>query len=468
MHGSNLLKLFQALTKKDRREIKKIVASPYFNTRADVQMLYDLIDIHFDNAGTKIILSKEWLFSEIYKGKKFDTQKINQAASLLTDIIKRYLIISEVENNQQQSDLLLLKALRHRKADKHFDKEYGNSLENLEKVNIKNGQFYLSKYNLLLEEYQNKSQQERTIELNLQILSDALDTFYVLESFKIACSMAAHKKISQYNYAHLVFRNMFEKIEVLNFLNNKEIETYFHAYSTQIYENTDKNFDILIDKLSNEQLYLDKIEQRILYVAAINFCIKQINNSKNKYLSDLVNIYELGLKSNILFDENQLSPYTYRNILTAYLKITDFEKAKIFLETYKNFLPKFEKEDVYTYNLAIWNFRQNNFDEAMQLLHTSMPKETLLNLDARLLLLRIYFEKQEYSALDSLIESTKQYIYTKKELGYHKEAYKNFLSFLQKVIKLDPRDKEKKAILRGEVEKTKLLAEKAWLLQILS
>lgn len=468
MHGSNLLKLLQTLTKKDRREIKKIVASPYFNTREDVQMLYDLIDTHLDNAGTKIILSKEWLFSGIYKGKKFDAQKINQVASLLTDIIKRYLIISEIENNQQQGDLLLLKALRHRKADKHFDKEYKNSIEELEKSKIKNAQFYLSKYSILFEEYQNKSQQERTAELNLQILSDTLDSFYVLESLKIACSIAAHKKISKYEYKQEIFNNLLDKIESLNFLNNFNIEAYYNAHLTQLYDKKDKNFDVLKSILINEKLSLDNSEQRILYVAAINYCIKQMNNSQDKFIFEAIELYEKGLNNGILLNDNNLSPYTYRNVLMSYLKVSDFQKAKAFLEVYKSYLPKTEREDVYIYNLAIWYFRQDNFDEAMQLLQTSMPKENLLHLDARRLLLRIYFEKQEYSALDSLIESTKQYIYTKKELGYHKEAYKNFLSFLQKVIKLDPRDKEKKAILRGEVEKTKLLAEKAWLLQILS
>lgn len=468
MHGSNLLKLFQTLTKKDRREIKKIVASPYFNTREDVQVLYDLIDTHLDNAGTKIVLSKEWLFSEIYKGKKFDTQKINQVASLLTDIIKRYLIISEIENNQQQSDLLLLKALRHRKADKHFDKEYSNSLENLEKVDIKNGQFYLSKYNLLFEEYQNKSQQERASELNLQMLSDTLDSFYVLESLKIACSISAHTKVSNQQYYQIIFSDLLTKVEELSYLNNYNIEAYYHAHKTQIDINAEYSFSILKKLLDENKTTLDLIEYRMLYLTAINFCIKQMNSGKNEFILEVINLYEKGLNNNVLLNDSLLSPYTYRNVLMSYLKISDFQKAKSFLDTYKFYLPKTEREGVYIYYLAIWNFRQNNFDEAMQLLHTSMPKETLLNLDARLLLLRIYFEKQEYSALDSLIESTKQYIYTKKELGYHKEAYKNFLSFLQKVIKLDPRDKEKKAILRGEVEKTKLLAEKAWLLQILS
>ncbi len=149
------------------------------------------------------------------------------------------------------------------------------------------------------------------------------------------------------------------------------------------------------------------------------------------------------------------------------MKAGNWEKAKTFLEMYKNYLPILDRENFYKYSLAILNLRQGNADRAMILLQEIQLKEPLYNLDARRHLARIYFDKKEYTALESLTISSKNYLKRQHSIGYQKDMYENFFLFIAKIMKIDFSDTAKITALKTEIFETELVAEKKWLLDIL-
>ena len=62
-------------------------------------------------------------------------------------------------------------------------------------------------------------------------------------------------------------------------------------------------------------------------------------------------------------------------------------------------------------------------------------EDVLWNLDAKSMLLRIYFEEKEYEAMLSLIKSFKLYLYRQYDLGIYKTRYKNMIGFCEKLYK---------------------------------
>ena len=174
------------------------------------------------------------------------------------------------------------------------------------------------------------------------------------------------------------------------------------------------------------------------------------------------------MNNNILLENGVLPHYTYKNILMAALKSEEYEWAENFLNEFKKNLPEQDRENIYNYNLAIYYFRIGNYDEAMTLLQIVNLNDVLYNLDARRLLARIYFEKNEFQVLQSHIESSKVYLHRHKDIGYHHDMYVNFFRFLEKLQKISLRDAKAKTILRGEITNTQLLAEREWLIQKLS
>jgi len=81
------------------------------------------------------------------------------------------------------------------------------------------------------------------------------------------------------------------------------------------------------------------------------------------------------------------------------------------------------------------------------------------------LLLRIYFELNEYDALQAHFHSFSTYLRRKKDLGYHRELYLNLIRYTKVLIELAPKDKVARAQLLEEVQNSESVAEKEWLLQ---
>jgi hypothetical protein len=100
----------------------------------------------------------------------------------------------------------------------------------------------------------------------------------------------------------------------------------------------------------------------------------------------------------------------------------------------------------------------------MELLVLVGDSDLLLNLDAKLMLLKMYYELGEFDALESLLTAMKTFIRRRKELGYQKNHYLGIIRFTQKLMALPPNDRAARELLRSEIENAEGLPEKEWLL----
>ncbi len=85
-------------------------------------------------------------------------------------------------------------------------------------------------------------------------------------------------------------------------------------------------------------------------------------------------------------------------------------------------------------------------------------------MNARVLQLKIYFEKQELELLDAHLKTLRMFIRRNKRMGYHHQNWLNIVHFTQKLMELNPFDKQQRPVLRAEIEAEATLTEKDWLL----
>ena len=109
--------------------------------------------------------------------------------------------------------------------------------------------------------------------------------------------------------------------------------------------------------------------------------------------------------------------------------------------------------------------RQEEYDKVMTLLQQVQFKDPLYNLYARRMLLKAYYRKEEFIALDSHLSSFKNYIYRHKDIGYSRNNYLNLIRYVRKLLALDRFDKEQVEKLRKKIESEKYLVEREWLLE---
>jgi hypothetical protein len=143
----------------------------------------------------------------------------------------------------------------------------------------------------------------------------------------------------------------------------------------------------------------------------------------------------------------------------------NFQWVKQFLENYRPFLPERERQSIYNYNLAVYYFRLPDYDAALSLLsEADFGNDPLTQMNARSMLLRIYFEKSYLDALESLLDSFSVYLRRQKNIGYQKWNYLNLIRFTRRLLTLPTLDTKAREKLKDDITQTKALAEKGWLL----
>jgi len=91
--------------------------------------------------------------------------------------------------------------------------------------------------------------------------------------------------------------------------------------------------------------------------------------------------------------------------------------------------------------------------------------EKHLHLNARLMLLKIYYELKELNALESLLDSFSRYVSRRKDLGYHRNIVLTLIKYVRKLLAIKHYDKKGKENLRKEIISSEMGNEKRWLLE---
>ena len=163
---------------------------------------------------------------------------------------------------------------------------------------------------------------------------------------------------------------------------------------------------------------------------------------------------------------------TYKNIITVGVRLHAFEWTENFIHGYYNKLAPAQRDNGYQYNLAGYYYVKQDFDKAMQLLNRVNFTDPNYYLDAKSILLKIFYDHQEFEALLSLKDTVKIYLLRDKQLSKSQRAlYKNLFNNTIKLYKLRINkgmvNEEKWAklftALRQEVDSTTILANKQWL-----
>jgi hypothetical protein len=157
-----------------------------------------------------------------------------------------------------------------------------------------------------------------------------------------------------------------------------------------------------------------------------------------------------------------LSRFTYRNVVTIGLVMRAFDWVENFIHEFRDRLEKRHRESMFSFNLARLEYERRNYGAALQLLQKSEYADLLLNLAAKTVVLKIFFETDETDALESHLAAMQRFIRRKKIMGYHRENYLNLIHFTRRLLEVF--EKKELEALREEIAGAKAVAEREWLL----
>ncbi len=465
MYQSRLISLLRTLDRKEWRKLHKWLHSPAHNQREDVQRLAAWLDGHapFDDPDA---LSKEAAWAHLFPARPYDDQHMRQVMHFLLKAVEEMLLHDEQNADQVRVLTMLAGVFRKRGLDKAFEATMKQARKRHEQQPWRNELYFRNQYLIEQEQYSYLSGFRR-LHLNLQEMSDALDLTYIVDKLRQSCLMLAHQTVYKADYRIGLLEPVLRYVEQEDLLRFPAIAVYYHIYHTLSEREEESHFYRLREQIRQHYDKFPRGEMRDIYLFAINYCIGRINAGKEPFIREAFELYRAGLEQGILIEERGISAWTFRNVVTNGVYLGEFEWVARFIDEYQHLLESKFRESTVRYCQAQLHFARRDYDTAMRLLAQTDFDDILINLRAKTMLLRMYYEEGEFEALESLLQSMRTYMQRKKVMGYHRANFQNFVRLTRKLVRLNPFNKQKREALRQEIEKAEpmTLSEKQWLLQ---
>lgn len=465
MEKSQLVDVLRTFSSKEIRDCRKWLHSPAHNQRDDVVDLFEYL-FAYDHLDNEKFLDKERVFRKIFPGEPYDDARLRQTMYFLMKAVEEFLIYQEYAGNEIKTQMALAGVFRKRGLDKVFQKTMRNIEKVQKKSSVRDSQYMFNEYLLEQEKYRYLSYQKRSTQLNLQEISDAIDVFYLSDKLRQSCIMLSHQAVYKTQYATGMLGSVLQYLqENQELLDIPAIGIYYYIYQASTNKDEPTYFFRLKEQIEKFGHLFPKSDVRDIYLLAINYCIAKINMGEKDYLREMFELNRRGIEKEVFMENNVLDRYTFRNIVTAGLTLKEFDWVEHFIEKYRKYLEPKHRENFVHFALSSLHFEKGDYDKARELLIHFEYTDLLINLQAKSMLIRMYYEDGEFEALESLLESMRNYVHRKKDIGYHKQIYSNLIRFTKKLVRINPYNKAQKEKLRREINQAKQLREKRWFLE---
>ncbi len=464
MYRSRLVTLLRTLDQKEWRALHKWLESPAHNQREDVRRLARYLS-EKGHLSRPDALRKEAVWEQIFGTVPYDDERMRQVMHFLLKAVEDMLLYHTLIADRVRTMTTLASVFRRRGLDKLFE----STMKQVRKLQARqpwrNELYFRNQYLIEQEQYSYQSGFRR-LHLNLQEMSDALDLTYIVDKLRQSCLMLAHQTVYQADYRIGLIDAVLAHVAQHHLLCHPAIAIYYHIYHTLADREQERHFFELRAQIEQHHDKFPQAEMRDIYLFAINYCIGRINAGKESFIRQAFELYRSGLEQGLLIESRGISVWTFRNVVTNGVYLGEFEWVSHFIDEYQHLLEEKFRHSTVLYCRAQLHFARKEYDEAMRLLAQSDFDDILINLRAKTMLARMYFEEGEFEALESLLESMRTYMQRKKVMGYHRANFQNFLKLTRRLVRLNPFDKGKRDELKREIESAQpmTLSEKQWLL----
>lgn len=466
MQKNKLIHIFYSLSPHEKVSFRKWVYSPFFNKQETITKLLDHL-YHTDLEKDRQLLDRNYIFNLIYGQIPFSMPKLRHLLSELTQLLEQFLVYQYRKEEDFDFQLALSEVYKQR----GFEQLQEQSLQKAKKIQAKHPFEDITeleqKYQLEWATYHKNFAKNRSIHSNLQSLNNSFDLAYIAGKLKHSCRILSYQGMYPQQYNLGLLPQLIEYLEQApEQLQQPTIGLYYYYYRASTTTKEENSyFKKFKEYLFDYQQLLPKNEVRDLYILATNYSIKRLNTDQHDYyIQETFELYQEALKQAILVENNKISPFAFSNIVAVALGLKKYAWTWDFISSYKAYLASKLRAAYTDYNLSRWYFHQQQYQKAEELLVADDFEDLHLNLSAKMLLLKIYYELGELQLLEALLNRFRTYLSRQKGLVYHKKNYNNIIRFTLRLVNINPYSEKAKTKLKKELDSEELLTEKKWLL----
>jgi hypothetical protein len=465
MYNSKLFAILQHFDKYEQNRCRKYIQSPYFNRSEELLTLYEAFIKAINSSKKNGGLDKPYLWSLLQPDLPYDDVRFRKYCSDLLKLVEGYLGQEIYEKSDLQKTVNRMEAIEKRRVKALTSTVIREADRHLKNYPYKSAKYYLNNYLIEKALYELKdSDIKRSERNNVEKISTNLDYFYVTEKLKYYCLALMQKSIVKEDYDIKMIDEITSGVTKHELTKAPAIAVYHQIYLLLKNNSNEEYFYRLIDTLKENNMAFSREEAYNMYSYAINFCIGRINQGQSKYVEECFKIFKELINTKILFREDRLRAWDFKNIVVLALRLGNYSWAEQFINDYSEKLPIAFRQNAITYNLAQVYFYQKKHDKVIELLREVEYEDMAYNLNSKTLLIATYYETDEIEPLYSLFESFRAYLNRHKDIPEQKKRrYSNLIKFTKRLTKIIPGDKVAVEKLKKELQKNTNVPSLNWL-----
>lgn len=467
MKKSKLFDIFYSITKAEWKPLLDFIASPYFNKDTELvrlgQQLHTIWKKDFPDEATL----PAQLWQALYPDRRYDAKAMSYLMSNMVAVVERFLGQRQWEDEPLAQETHRLQAFAQRKLDKSYRRLRARVANALADIPLRDKTYHRILYAIASADNEAFNQQNiRQRNPHLDEMGRAIDGFFVHSKLPLFCHLLNEQRTLGTPTPMLHWPEAPSASTAMP-VDDDVFQVYLHLYTLLTQDRADiRLFETFRTVLPRVRHLLPADDVISLYYMAINFCLVEINKGNREYAHQLLEMYEEGLTQGLLLVQDELSPWMYKNIVKLGLGLQRFDWVEHFLEHYTDKLPVEQRDDARYFNLADLRYHQKAFDAAQHYLNQVEFSDISYKHGAKVMLLKIYFEKQETEAFFSLAASYKLLLLRDRGLSDDiRMANSNFVRLTGKLFRLPPNNPAAAAKLHAEITRTQRINGRNWLLE---
>ena len=390
LFSSKFVRILKTLSPEEWKSFELWLKSPWANSNKNLVRLLDKLK-KYSPEFTDAKLTKEKLFKQVLPDGKFSLRRMNNLLSEGYLAAERFLIFQNLSIQQNLQKDLLTKELQSRYLDEWFFKDVELEIERLEGMPVKEWEDHLQLFQLHRRVYHHPNQSSRMLPGSATIvrMGEELDLLYLLERAAIINEKIFRNRILK-NENHEIE----EELELWQLASKGINDTAIDFYRRRFAYEEDKMLEQYLDlrKLFFAHFEeLNKKEQKIHLVSLLNDTTK-LTRAKVLSIVEFLPLYKLGLETEIILHQGQLTHHTYIAIVSASNAKKDFDYTKLFIETYTEKLGTQYQADGLNWAKAHLANRKKEYMVCLDILLTHNYKTHLFQLLSKLLTTQTYFD----------------------------------------------------------------------------
>ena len=433
MYESRLISIYTHLNLDEKRRLRKWINSEFVNQNDDVLSLFRFIDSR-KKVNEKSV-TKLKAHQHLYKEAVYNDLRIRHLMWLMTEAFESFIIYSNIEKEQNLREKILSKFYVNKGLLPYANKIIEKAIEQANAVELQNTEYFRNIYDLGAIYYDINSRNNRTQDFKIKESIDAFSVYSIVEVLKSACIVNTIQKVMEIDTSQYLLKPVLELLPDSALMNIPLVRIYYNIYQVAANED-EKAFEFFQKDIRNYESLFPNQDLNALYRTAINFCIKKSNQNLEYYTQKTFDLYLYAIEKGILVENNEINRFIFTNTIAVGIKLKEFDRIESFLKKYNGFINETYRKNTIDYNTAKIIYAKNQHHKALKILLTNEFKDTIWNLNAKYLVLKILFETQELETFETYLKAFKIYVKRITNIGYHKTYFTNASKSLTTLLKV--------------------------------